>query len=144
MRLLTVMAAVLCWAGAARADVAKIKAEPNLEKRSKAALDNAADALKQAREAYSQGNVKRTAELAKEVEDSVQVCADSLKSTGKNPRKSPKWFKRAEMQTHDLLRRIEAFHREMSFSDRPILEPARLKTQQVQEEMLLGVVEGKK
>ena len=32
---------------------------------------------------------------------------DSLESTGKDPRKSPKWFKHAEIETRDLLKKIE-------------------------------------
>ena len=134
---------VLGLAGALRADLRQAKAEPNLEKRSKLALDNAAQALKAAREAYVKGDIAQVKELAAEIGESVQLADTSLRQTGKNPRKSPKWFKRAEIATRDLLRRLDAFQQEMSFADRAFLDPVKAKVQKVHDKLLLGVMEGK-
>ena len=134
---------VLGLAGVLRADLQQAKAEPNLEKRSKLALDNAAQALKAAREAYAKGDIAQVKELAAEIGESVQLADTSLRETGKNPRKSPKWFKRAEIATRDLLRRLDAFQQEMSFADRAFLDPVKAKVQKVHDKLLLGVMEGK-
>src|SRR2546423_1778201 len=114
-----------------RADLAQIKAEPNLEKRSKLALDHAEGTLKEARNAYSNGDMAKSNALIAEVRESVEIAEQSLKETGKNPRKSPKYFKKAEIETRALLKRIEAFQDEMNVSDRPALDPLRGKVQQV-------------
>ncbi|MFN7996424.1 MAG: hypothetical protein U0Q18_22625 [Bryobacteraceae bacterium] len=125
------------------ADLDAVKNEPNLEKRSKLALDNAFDALKAARTAYGKGDMSQVQSRLTEVRESVEVAETSLRETGKNPRKSPKWFKRAEIETRDLLRQMDAFDRDMNVSDRPMLDPVRAKIQQVHDDLLLGVMEGK-
>jgi hypothetical protein len=63
--------------------------------------------------------------------------------TGKDPRKSPKWFKQAEIETRSLLRRIETLQQQMSFSDRELLDKTKAKVQQVHDDLLVGLMEGK-
>jgi len=139
VRLLVALLAI----GMLRADLEPAKAEPNLEKRSALALDNAAQVLAKAREAYSKGENAQVETYAREITESVELAATSLHETGKNPRKSPKWFKRAEASTRDLLRRLDSFQHEMDAADRPMLDTVKSKVQQVHEDMLLGVLEGK-
>ncbi len=141
---IAMVAAVLCAPVLLRADLQQAKAETNLEKRSKLALDNADSALKRAREAYRSGDIDKAREAAGEALESVELCRVSLVATGKDPRRNPKWFKRAELQTRDLLRRIEAAQQEMSYVDRPMLDSLRAKTQQVHDELLTGLMEGNK
>ena len=126
-----------------RADLAHVKAEPNLEKRSKLALDHAESALKAARSAYGNGEAEKSQTLIGEVRASVELAETSLKDTGKNPRKSPKYFKQAEIATRSLLKRIEAFQDEMNVADRPTLDPLRAKVQQVHDDLLMGIMEGR-
>ncbi len=126
-----------------RADLAPAQAEPNLERRSVLALDNAFQALAKAREAYSKGDNAQVEKLAKEIDESVQLAETSLHETGKNPRKSPKWFKRAENSTRDLSRRLESFQREMDVTDRPMLDGVKADVQRVHDDLLLGVLGGK-
>ena len=125
------------------ADLAEVKAEPNLEKRSKLALDNAGAALKSARAAYANGDNAKVPALVKEVSESVDLAQTSLQQTGKNPRKSPKYFKHAEIETRALLKRIEAFQDEMNVADRPQLDALRIRVQQVHDDLLMGIMEGK-
>ena len=134
----------LLTAAAGRADLKLANAEPNLEKRSKLAMDNAAAALKKARESYNNGDMEKTREFIAEIGESVALTVKSLQQTGKNPRKSPKWFKRAEMESRDLMRRLEAFSQEMSYTDRPLLDKLRAEVQHTHEELLTGLLEGKK
>ena len=124
--------------------LAAARAEPNLEKRSKLALDNAEAALKAAREAYRDGDTAKATESAGEIEESVDLAYASLTQTGKNPRNSPRWFKYAEMATRELSRKVEDFQRQMSFNDRETFEKVKAKIQQVHEDLLMGLMEGRK
>jgi hypothetical protein len=126
-----------------RADLKRAMAEPNLEKRSGLALDNAAAALKSARAAYDKGDNDEVAKDVAEVLESVDLAAGSLEQSGKNPRRST-WYKRAEISTRDLSRRLNDFQDQMSYVDRPLLDKVRARVQEVHEELLMGVMEGKK
>lgn len=135
---------VLVLVGAARAELDEVRREPNLEKRSKLALENADAALKAAREGYRAGDTMDTTMKINEVIESVDLAYNSLTETGKNPRKSPKYFKQAEMQTRELSRKLDDFQHEMSYTDRPSLDKVKLRVQEVHDELLTGLMEGKK
>ena len=128
----------------ARADLKPALAETNLGKRSKLALDNAVAELKTAREAYAQGDSQAVAAAVGEIQQSVDLAYDSLVKTGKNPRSSPKWFKQAEIVTRELSKRLDSFQRDMDYADRPQLDPVKAGVQKVHDELLLGLMEGKR
>jgi len=148
MRSIQVMVALAALAAAPggwlRADLKTAMAEPDLGKRSKLALDNAGAALKATREAYNRGENEKVTAGANEILESVNLAADSLKATGKNPRRSPKWFKQAEIATRDLLKKMETLQHDMNFEERNVLDKAKVRTQEVHDELLLGLMEGKK
>jgi hypothetical protein len=127
----------------AQADLKRAMAEPNLERRSGLALENAAAALKSARAAYDKGDNDEVAKDAAEVLESVNLAAASLEQSGKNPRRSI-WYKKAEISTRDLSRRIQDFQNGMSYVDRPMIDKLKARVQEVHEELLMGVMEGKK
>ncbi len=139
-------AAVLAFAvcGPLRADLGKARAESNLEKRSQLALENAAVEYRAARDAYNKGDNQQTAAAIAEIQESVTLALTSLRQTGKDPRKSPKYFKRAEIETRDLLRKLDGFQHEMGYEDRPMLDKVKENIQQAHDELLLGLMEGKK
>jgi multidrug resistance efflux pump len=137
------LALLLVPAGVLRADLKRAMAEPNLEKRSGLALDNAAAALKAAREAYDKNDSDLTAKDAAEIQESVDLAYDSLVQSGKNPRNSS-WCKKAEIATRDLSRRLESFQEQMSYSDRPMLDAVKADVQKVHDDLLMGVMEGRK
>jgi hypothetical protein len=143
---LTLLLLVIAFAAVppVAADLAKAKAEPNLEKRSKLALDNAAEELRAAREAYRNGESEQVAAHVAEIGESVDLAWESLKQTNKDPRRSPKWFKSAEIATRDLGRKLETFEQDMSFNERAGLDQVKAKVQQVHDDLLLGLMEGKK
>ena len=128
----------------ARADLKAALAEPDLEKRSGLALENASDALKAVRQSYDQNDNVLVAALANEIEQSVDLAQTSLQQTGKDPRNHPKWFKRAEITTRDLLRRLETAQQQMSYADRPLLDKVKAQVTKVHDDLLLGLMEGKK
>jgi len=139
-----VLAILVAAAGPAWAGLDQIRAEQNLEKRSVLAMDNAVAALKEARQAYNAGDMGKTAEKAKEIEESVDLAYAALEKTGKDPRRSPKWFKHAEIQSNELLRSIEALEHDMSLDDRAILEKTKERVQQVHDNLLAGLMGGKR
>jgi hypothetical protein len=124
--------------------LSRLQAEPNLEKRARAALDNAEDALKQARDAYANGDNARAASRLEEVQQSVEVADASLRQTGKNPSRSPKHFKQAELRTRELLRKLDGFRDEMSVVDRPVLDRVAAAVQKVHDALLDGIMGKKK
>ena len=128
--------------GALKADLKRALAESNLEKRSGLALANAAAAYELARAAYERGDNAQVADAADEILDSVKLAYTSLTTTGKDPRKSPKWFKKAEIDTRNLLRKLESFQQGMSFSDRSLLDKVRAMVQHVHDD--LGLMQGRK
>jgi hypothetical protein len=128
---------------AVRADLKAALAEKDLERRSKLALDNAESALQAAKAAYNQGDMDKTKASVSEVQESVELAYKSLNDTHKNPRKSPKYFKSAELTTRDLMKRLDTFDHDMSYDDRPILKPLEARVQQVHDDLLLGLMEGK-
>lgn len=141
---IAVAAAALAWAGAARGDLKQALAEQNLEKRSSLALENARAAYKAARDAYDKGENDRVAADVREIEESVDLAYTSLTKTGKDPRRSPKYFKKAEIDTRELIKHIDAFEHSMSFADRPMLDSVKTKLQQVHDDLLVGLMEGKR
>ena len=143
MRPILVLALLASAPGVMRAALDEARAEPNLEKRSNLALANAVAALKSARDAYRAGDTQTAVTKIAEVQESVELGYESLVKTGKDPRKNPKWFKRAEIETRDLLRSMESFEHEMSFSDRPLLEKVKERVQQIHDDLLTGLMEGK-
>lgn len=134
---------LLAW-GALRADLAAVRAEPNLEKRSHLAFDNAAAALRRAKEAYAAADIEGAGGFLGEAAASVELGAQALHSTGKNPSRSPKHFKSGEIALRDLLRKLEHFGMDMDEGDRAMLERVRLRVQRVHEELLEGIMGKKK
>ncbi|MDR3698211.1 MAG: hypothetical protein P4L56_01170 [Candidatus Sulfopaludibacter sp.] len=143
-RIFVLAAMALAAAPGASADLTKARAEQNLERRSKLALDNAAAELQAAREAYRNGDADKVPAHVTELGESVDLAYESLKQTNKDPRRSPKWFKNAEISTRDLLRKLDTFQQDMSFNERAGLDEVKAKIQQVHDDLLVGLMEGKK
>jgi hypothetical protein len=142
--LLAISAALAQPAPPADDELARVEAEPNLEKRAHAALDNADDALRRAREAYAKGDDGAANARLDEIQKSVELADSALKQTGKNPSRSPKHFKQAEMRTRDLLRRLDGFRDQMSVADRTSAERVVEAVQKIHDAWLDGIMGKKK
>jgi hypothetical protein len=125
-------------------DLTAVKSEPNLEKRSELALDHANLALDAARDDYNSGNIDKSETELEEVRDLVDLAYESLSDTGKDPRRDPKFFKRAELRTRELLRRLEGLAPGMSAVDRGTLEKVRERISDVHDNLLKGIMTKKK
>ena len=140
MKVFLALLALLAAAGSLSADLKKAMAEANLEKRSRLAIESAEAALTAARKAYESGNLPQSQALMDETLASIELADESLRQTGKNPRKKPKHFKHAEMKTRDLLRNIESLENLMSYTDRPVIKKLKARTRKIHEELLAGIM----
>ncbi len=134
-----------CTLALPAADLSAVQSEPNLEKRSHKALDNAEEAFKSAQTEYLEKNDPAAANTAlNELAKSVDLCYQALKDTGKNPSKSPKHFKYAEIKTRELLRKLTDFREQMSVLDRDEIDKVRASVQKVHDDLLAGIMGDKK
>jgi hypothetical protein len=126
------------------ADIAAVKAEPNLEHRSDRALENAFNALDAAKKAYKDADNKGFHEALGELRESVDVSYKSLNDTGKAARRNPKYFKRAQMKLHDLGKRLDTFEKDVSIDERaPVIE-VKKRVDELEDEILLQIMTKKK
>ena len=135
-----ILAALAFTVSLCAADLERVRLENNPEKRSQAAMENASKALREARDAYGKGEFDRSKTLLDEVAASVTLAEDSLKQTRKDPRRSPKWFKKAELASNELLRKLESFRQEMSVTDREAVERVKEVVQNVHQHWLEGIM----
>lgn len=143
-RRLTMVLALAAASSAALAfDLDSIRKEPNLEKRSERALANADAAIDRARAAYEKADDAQFKAALNEVSESILLSKQSLDESGKNARKRPKYFKKAEIGIRRLSRRLDSLRIEVSVDDRPLVEPVAAQAHRLQEEILLAIM-GKK
>lgn len=103
-------------------DLAEVKAETNLEKRAEKALIFAGELVTEMRTELDRNDVEKIKDQLQEFRAAVDLSVESLDATGKNARKNPKHFKRAEARLRELQRRLDTLRRDMSFDDRPVLD----------------------
>jgi len=125
-------------------DLAGIKTEPKLEKRSELALRYADSELDTARDAYRKGDVDASRAALGEVEAGVQLAYDSLIATGKDPRRNSRPFKEAEKSTRQILRRLDSLSDLMSAFDRSTVEPTHRAVSDIHDKLITGIMGKKK
>lgn len=125
-------------------DLAGIKAEPKLEKRSQLALQFANSALDSARDLYKKGEVDACRGALGDVEAGVQLSYDSLMATGKDPRRNSKPFKDAEKSTREILRRLDNLSDLMSAFDRDAVDPVKRSVSDIHDKLITGIMGKKK
>ena len=125
-----------------RADLSQVRAEPNLEKRSELALEYANAALNQAKKAYEETSTDFPTQMD-EVRQAVELSYQSLHDTGKAARRSPKYFKRAEMRMRALIKRLDNLEREVGLEDRLPVDEAKKRIIQVHDQVLFDIMSKK-
>ena len=53
------------------------------------------------------------------------------------------WFKQAEIETRNLLKKLDTLEHDMGFEDRPVLDKAKARLEKVHDDLLKGLMEGK-
>jgi len=130
-----ILATSLVWA-----DLTEVKNEPNLEKRSERALENANTAIDEARKAYKSSDLGAFKSRIHEIEESAELSYQSLEDTGKAARRSPKFFKRAEMKMHSLAKRLEALGTEVSLEDRAAIDSVRKTLSDLEDKIVFEIM----
>ncbi len=125
------------------ADLASIKSETNLERRSDLALDYANTQIDEAREAYNAGDPAKLRAALENARASVELSFQALEETGKNARNN-KYYKRAELRTRGLLRRLDGLADLVSVEERAAVEKVREKVAEVHDNLLKGIMSKKK
>jgi hypothetical protein len=120
-----------------------VKSEGNLEKRSEKSLEVAEQQIDQAAKSYQSGELEAVRESFGVAREAVVLSWESLMATGKNPRKSPKYFKRAEITLRKMLRRLNEFRNVMSVDDRPMLQDLIADAQKTHDKLLAAVMSRK-
>lgn len=148
---LVLLSIVLCLAafrpaaGAQRpADLESIKAEPNLERRARSALDFAKASVKPVLKAYEQGDPQRGAQLLMQIQEAVELAHQALSATGKNARKKPKHFKRAEIQTRNLVKQLGGLSRDLNYDEQEVVESVMDRVSAINDQLLLAIMTKKK
>ena len=125
------------------ADLASVKTEPDLNRRSELALVNADQKLDEARQAYMAGNDRAEEAAIQEVEESVTLCYATLGQTRGEPRKS-KYYKHAELRVSALMRRLTGFRDEVGFEFRPKIEAVLTKLSDIHDQLISDIMSRKK
>lgn len=125
------------------ADIAAVKSEPDLEKRSELALANADHAIDEAKDAYNNANEKAEQAALIEVQQSVEASYEALEHTNKAPRRS-KYYKNAELKVRALLRRLASFREEVSFETRQSVDSVIKKLSEVHDQLINDVMSKKR
>jgi uncharacterized coiled-coil DUF342 family protein len=124
-------------------DLAAIKLEPNLERRSERALDNASTAMDTARDDAAAGDLAKVKADLDELRDSVDLAYQSLVDSGKSARRNPKFFKKAELKTRELMRRLEGLAQAVDADDRPAVETVRERVSKVHDDLIHDIMQKK-
>ena len=122
------------------ADVGAVKSEPNPEKRSDLALAHAEQEIDAAKKAYDAEDLAAFRRSVEEVAELADISSDSLESTGKRARRSPKYFKRAEQKLLVLLRRLDSLEKDVSLDDRDLVSAVRKRVASIHEGILNDIM----
>ncbi|MCS7024906.1 MAG: hypothetical protein NZV14_08895 [Bryobacteraceae bacterium] len=144
LQLLLLGSILVAWTVPARADLTAARNEKNPEKSYWLALENADKILTQARENLVEGKLDLLASNLHEIVESVEFARDKLYSTGKSPSRNSKHFKRAELKIRDFLRKLQGLEQTASFEERPPIEAAKKKLQQIHDDLLLDIMGSRK
>ena len=122
------------------AEFAALKAEPNLEKRARKALEFSLASIDRVLEAYQSGNPQAVEDILAKMLEAVELAHESLVATGKAARRRPKHFKRAEIQTRRLLNQIDNLSRNLHFDERAALGPVRRRVSEINGQILEAIM----
>ena len=142
--------ATLCWAGGIRClaqehpALARIQANPDLEKRSRLALELASKQLDAATAAYRSDDMEGGRGALALLAESVEVAAAALESTGKHPRRHPRPFKHAEIRTRKLIEELRQARSKAHIQDQGDFDGPIERVERANGALLLGIMSPRK
>ncbi|MFN3323072.1 MAG: hypothetical protein ACK5AZ_06220 [Bryobacteraceae bacterium] len=140
LSIFSILLAVGVPAGASKASLAELKSEPKLEKRAAMALSFADSAVDTSRKAWMAGDMAAFKRNLEEVAEAVDLVLHSLRETGKAPGKMLKHYKRAELKTRDLGRRLQTLENDVAFDDREFVAGIKDRVHDIHEELLFAIM----
>lgn len=129
--------------GAAVRTLPSIEAEPNLERRSRFALEFAHAKVQPVIDAYLEGDREQAHGLIQDIATAVELAFASLEATGKHARRNPKHFKRAEIQTRKLAAKLKEAQREIDYDEQRELDDLIARVETVNSNLLLAIMSRK-
>lgn len=145
MRIMTLVfcfmvAPVLLWGDG----IEEVRKEKNLSRRSERALGYAEESMTKARELTAGLGAREELQRALTgVVEGCELALESLRETGRPPRRLTRQYKRGELRTRDLIRQLENLAHALGLDDRPAAEEARKKVSVIHEKFLSGVMDKK-
>lgn len=124
-------------------DIAQVKSEPDLERRSELALASADKDMDALKEAFNGGDEKTGQQALVEVRELVDVSYDALEHSKQAPRRS-KYYKNAELHLRALLRRLSSFRDQVGFDGREAVDAVIKRVSDVHDELLSAIMSKKK
>jgi hypothetical protein len=118
--------------------------DPNGERRARAALETAATAERSAETAYENADLDGVKSRLKAMADNIQTADESLKASGKTPRRNPTPYKFAEQRSHELLIRLADLEHRMDASEREIVADPKSRVQEIHDAWLEGIMSKKR
>jgi hypothetical protein len=122
----------------------QVKAEPNPERRARAAIDYAAVAERNAEAGFDKADMANLESELKNVEASIDMAREAFAASGKTPGRNPGPFKYAEMHSRDLLIRLGDLEQRMDAGDRGLIERVKTKIQEIHDVWFEGIMGKKK
>lgn len=118
-----------------------VKKEQNLTRRAQRALEYAEREMTKAQDIVREFGSKTELQASlDQVVEGSELALQSLRETGRPPRRLSRDYKRGELKTRDFLKKLEDLEKALSLDDRPMAEAARKKVFQIHEDFLLGVM----
>jgi hypothetical protein len=136
---LSVVLAASAWCQELTWDAVKSEADP--EKQSEMALELAQAGVDGVVEAYRQGLPEQARAILARIVEAVELSRTALEATGKDARKRPKHFKRAEIATRKLARSLKSAQRQLIYDEREDLEPAIQRVEAINGEILSMIMQ---
>jgi hypothetical protein len=135
---------ILLFAPPAPSSLDQIKADPNPDRRARAAVDYSALAEKNAEAAYAKGDLQSVATELKNVEESFEAAQDAFAASGKTPGRNPGPYKYAELRSRELLIRLDDLERRMDAGERDVVAGVKQKVQEIHDAWFEGIMGRKK
>ena len=134
----------LLLAAPAPSSLEQVKADPNPDRRAKAAIDYSFVAEKNAEAAYGKGETESVAAELKKVEESLEAAQEALVASRKTPGRNPAPYKYAEMRSRELLIRMGDLEQKMDIGERDLIAGVKAKVQEIHDAWFEGIMGRKK
>jgi len=141
--MLAVAGAPMCFGDELDDTRARAEREPDANRRARYEVRIAELLFERGSKQFSEGEPEKGLASLKEMLSTAEAAQERLFSTGKNPRRSPRGFKEAEIKWRELIGRLGDLKVTLPTEERPEIEKITARMQELQDELLKGLTLGK-